>query len=171
MDNDIMLQIRPFKESDSIPDLTTLLHRAYARLGNMGLNYTAVDQSPEITAKRIRGGNCFVAEQHSRLVGTILVTPTYAQSACEFYTRHGVASVHQFAVDPQHQGVGIGRMLLQKAELWAKQAGFTDLGIDTAEPATHLLELYNHLGYRPVGFVQWSGKVYRSVVLGKNLID
>jgi GNAT superfamily N-acetyltransferase len=171
METNIMLQIRPFEESDSIQDLTTLLHRAYAHLGNMGLNYTAVDQSPEMTAQRIQGGNCFVAEKDSRLVGTILVTPTYAQSICEFYTHHGVASVHQFAVDPQHQGVGIGRMLLQKAELWAKQAGFSELGIDTAEQATHLLELYNHLGYHPVAFVQWPGKVYHSIVLRKYLVD
>ena len=51
-----MLQLRLFQASDSIAELTLLLHRAYARLGDMGLNYTAVDQAPEVTAKRIRGG-------------------------------------------------------------------------------------------------------------------
>lgn len=164
-----MLHIRKFEESDSIVELTLLLHRAYARLGDMGLNYTAVDQTPEVTAKRIRGGNCFVAEAQSKLVGTIVVQPTYAKNVCEYFTRPGVAAAHQFAVDPAHQGEGIGRMLLQRAEQWAQESGFAELAMDTAEQATHLIELYTRLGYRHVGWVQWPGKVYRSVVLAKRL--
>lgn len=64
-----MIRIRPLAESDSIADLTALLHRAYARLASMGLNYTAADQTAEITAKRIQGGSCFVAEVGAELVG------------------------------------------------------------------------------------------------------
>ena len=64
--------IRTLQPSDSLHELTALLHRAYARLGAMGLNYTAVDQSPEITAKRIAGGQCFVAEIEGKLAGTIV---------------------------------------------------------------------------------------------------
>ena len=55
-----LLQIRQFQDVDSIVELTSLLHKAYARLGDMGLNYTAVDQTPEVTAKRMLGGVCFV---------------------------------------------------------------------------------------------------------------
>jgi GNAT superfamily N-acetyltransferase len=164
-----MLHIRQFQESDSITELTSLLHRAYARLGNMGLNYTAVDQTPEVTAKRIRGGNCFVVEAGTKLVGTIVAQPTYAENECEYFTRPGVAAAHQFAVDPEHQGSGIGRMLLQRAEQWAKESGFAELAMDTAEQATHLIDLYARLGYQHVGWVQWPGKVYRSVVLSKHL--
>jgi GNAT superfamily N-acetyltransferase len=161
--------IRHFQESDSITELTALLHRAYARLGAMGLNYTAVDQTPEVTAKRIRGGNCFVVEAQSKLVGTIVAQPTYAENDCAYFTRPGVAAVHQFAVDPAHQGAGIGRMLLLRAEQWAEEAGFAELAMDTAEQASHLIELYTRLGYRHVDWVQWPGKVYRSVVLSKQL--
>jgi len=164
-----MLHLREFRESDSIVELTALLHLAYARLGAMGLNYTAVDQTPEITAERIRGGNCFVVADGARLLGTIVAQPTYAQNDCEYFTRPGVAAVHQFAVHPEHQGSGIGRMLLQRAEQWAKEAGFTELAMDTAEQATHLVELYTRLGYGHVGWVQRPGKVYRSIILSKSL--
>ena len=41
--------------------------------------------------------------------------------------------------------------------------------MDTAEQAEHLITLYAGLGYKHVEFVQWSGKVYRSVVLSKAL--
>lgn len=164
-----MPNIRLLEESDSIPELTTLLHRAYGRLGRMGLNYTAVDQSPEVTAQRISGGRCFVATIEDALVGTIVVQPTYAQCECEYFTRPGVAAAHQFAVDPDQQGSGIGRSLLLKAEEWAMGSGFRELAMDTAEQATHLIDLYKRLGYRHVGWVQWTGKVYRSVVLSKSL--
>jgi GNAT superfamily N-acetyltransferase len=164
------MYLREFRASDSIVELTALLHRAYARLGNMGLNYTAVDQTPEVTAQRIQGGNCFVVEAGNRLVGTIVAQPTYAHSDCAYFTRPGVAAVHQFAVDPDHQGAGIGRMLLARAEAWAAQAGFVELAMDTAEQATHLIALYTGLGYRQVDSVQWKGKVYCSVVLSKPLL-
>ena len=164
-----MLSIRLFEPSDSTAALTSLLHRAYASLGNMGFNYTAVDQTPEVTAKRIHGGTCYVATLGSELVGTIVVQPTYEKNHCEYFTRSGVACAHQFGVEPAHQGKGIGRMLLQRAEQCAQQAGFVELAMDTAEPATHLVEFYGRLGYRPVSSVQWSGKVYRSVVLSEVL--
>ena len=164
-----MPQIRPFEASDSISDLTSLLHRAYARLGSMGLNYTAVDQTPEVTAQRMRGGTCFVATTGLQLVGTIVVQPTYAENPCAYFTRPGVAAAHQFAVDPGRQGAGIGRKLLQRAEQWAAQHGFAELAMDTAEEASHLIALYTGLGYLQVGWVQWPGKVYRSVVLSKRL--
>lgn len=164
-----MLTVRTLSSSDSITALTALLHRAYAPLGAMGLNYTAVHQAPEVTARRIEGGQCHVAEWSGTLAGTLVVKPTYADSDCAYFTKPGVAAVHQFGVEPALQGKGIGKALLAVAERWALERGFDELAMDTAEQAEHLLRLYSRLGYQPVGFVRWPGKVYRSVVLGKRL--
>jgi GNAT superfamily N-acetyltransferase len=164
-----MVIVRPLSTSDSIHELTALLHRAYARLGGMGLNYTAVDQTVEVTRQRIQGGCCFVAMLDDVIVGTIVVHPTYATNDCEYFTRPGVAAALQFAVEPSSQGLGIGRLLLRSAEEWAITHGFRELAMDTAEPAEHLVRLYKGLGYAHAGWVQWPGKVYRSVVLSKPL--
>lgn len=164
-----MPTIRHFLPSDSLQELTSLLHRAYARLGAMGLNYTAVDQSTEKTAQRIAGGQCFVAESEGRLIGTIVVQPTHKTSDCEYFTKLGVASVHQFAVDPVAQGKGIGKDLLYSCETWAINHSFNELAIDTAEQAAHLINFYASLGYTYVTSTQWPGKVYKSVVLRKLL--
>ena len=161
--------LRPIEATDSIIGLTSLLNRAYARLAQMGLNYTAIDQTPDVTANRIRGGNCFVVHIGAKLVGTIVVQPTYTKSDCEYFTRSGVAAAHQFAVDPEYQGEGIGRMLLTRVERWAAEVSFAELAMDTAEQAEHLMEFYTRSGYRRVGSVQWPGKVYRSAVLSKPL--
>ena len=163
------MHIRPLEASDSIGEITSLLHRAYARLGAMKLNYTAVDQTPEVTASRVSVGSSFVAEVNCKLVGTIVVRPSYVESQCDYFRRPNVAVANQLAVDPDHQGTGVGRLLLQRAELWAAESGFQELAMDTAEQATHLIRLYSRLGYQHVSHVQWPGKVYRSVVLSKRL--
>lgn len=162
-----MLALRDLEPEDSIEALTALLHRAYAALGAMGLNYTAVDQTPDVTARRIAQGHCFIATWSGSLAGTILVKRTHTQSECAYFTRPGVASAHQFAVEPSLQGHGIGRALLTRAEQWAVAQGLQELALDTAEPAKHLIHLYQRLGYGLVDTVQWHGKVYRSVVLSK----
>lgn len=161
--------IRPLEPNDSLEELTKLLHRAYAPLGKLGLNYTAVDQSEATTARRIAKGQCFVAVESSSLVGTIVVDPTLPQSPCEYFARAGVASAHQFAVAPEWQGQGLGSRLLRRAEVWAKERGFVEIAVDTAEPAEHLISYYVRCGYRRVGWVQWEGKRYRSVVMSKDL--
>jgi len=40
----------------------------------MGLNYTAIDQTPDVTRSRIAGGRCFVAvDAADRVIGTVLL--------------------------------------------------------------------------------------------------
>ena len=169
--NSDVVQVRRLLPTDSIESLTALLHRAYAKLGVAGLNYTAVDQTSEVTVARIGDGVCFVAVSGGQLVGTIVVQPPNSSSHCEIFTRSHIASAHQFAVDPHFQGSGIGRVLLSRAESWAREAGFSELALDTAIPASHLIAMYSRLGYREVGSVQWSGKKYQSVILSKAILS
>jgi len=164
-----MLNIRPLTPADSIDDLTALLHRAYARLAAMGLNYTAVDQTPQVTRERMAGGTCYIATWHGALAGTIVVAPHDVEDECAYFAQPGVASAQQFAVDTPHQGRGIGRRLLERAEQWAREHGHREIALDTAEQATHLIALYTRLGYRPVSQVRRAGKVYRSIVFSKPL--
>lgn len=161
--------LRLLNESDSLVALTELLHRAYAPLGAAGLNYTAVDQSVDVTRERIRGRACAVAISNGRIVGTVTVHGTQANSTCVWLQRDGVAALNQFAVEPTLQHTGIGTELLNWAEQWALRRRYAELALDTAEPATHLVDYYIRRGYRRVDSVQWEGKVYRSVVLSKRL--
>ncbi len=164
-----MLFIRQLTPADSLEELTYLLHRAYAQLGAMGLNYTAVNQATDTTLRRLAGGCCFVAEWHGQLAGTVLAKPPEQSSECEYFARPDVATLRQFGVEPQLQGRGIGQALVSTCEAWARENGFRELALDTAEPARHLVQFYSRLGFGPVGSVQWSGKVYRSVVMSKAL--
>ncbi len=149
--------------------LTALLHRAYAALGARGLNYTAVDQTAEVTAGRMEGGTCLVAEEDGRLVGTLMVYPSGVGAGCPWFERPDVAKIGQFGVDPDRQGGGLGARLLARAEALARRTGAAHLALDTAEDAAHLVAWYERCGYRTVGHVRWEGKAYRSVIMSKPL--
>jgi hypothetical protein len=79
------MMIRPLQPIDSITVLTELLHAAYAKLGVMGFNYTAVDQSEEITRKRIARGHCLVAMEGNTITGTVTLYSPGTSKGCSCY--------------------------------------------------------------------------------------
>jgi GNAT superfamily N-acetyltransferase len=164
------IQIRPVAGTDDIEALTALLHAAYAVLGDAGLNYTAVDQSPETTRKRLSGGAGFVAiDGDGRVVGTIVYHAPGIIRSTPWLERPGVAHFGQFAVAPAFQRHGSGSLLLNHVETVAQAAGAAEIALDTAETAHTLVDWYVKRGYRAVEHAQWKGKRYRSVILSKTL--
>jgi GNAT superfamily N-acetyltransferase len=164
------IHIRPIEGGDSLEALTALLHRAYAELGAMGFRYKAVDQSVETTRARIASGEGYVATSASCIVGTaVLLPPSWRTEDCDWYARADVAVLSQFAVEPRLQRRGLGSRLIARLEARAAELGATELSIDTAEGATHLISLYERRGYRLVGTAQWPHANYRSVLLSKRL--
>ncbi len=55
--------------------------------------------------------------------------------------------VDNIAVDPSHQGRGVGRSLLETAEVAARRAGFDSIYLYTHERMTENLALYSRIGY------------------------
>ena len=163
------LIVRELAPTDSIADLTALLHAAYAQLGAMGFNYTAVDQTEDVTRKRIFRGHCLVATGDGALVGTIMFYAPGQSAGCPCYERADVATIGQFGVLPGRQGTGIGTRLLREAEALAVASGAAELALDTSEGANHLIGWYEREGFRFVEHAQWKGKTYRSVIMSKRL--
>ncbi|HVE10185.1 MAG TPA: GNAT family N-acetyltransferase [Paraburkholderia sp.] len=152
---------------DSYPQLTAMLHRAFARLGMMGLNCLCVDQTEAATRERARGGDCFVAACGGELVGTMTLYARDAASACEHYRVENLATLRQFGVDPAWQSRGIGTSLIALAEHWAAIRGYAQLALDTPYPAQHLLEFYRGQGFRIIDVVRFEGRGYDSAILSK----
>jgi predicted N-acetyltransferase YhbS len=165
------IPIRRLEPSDSVEDLTALLHRAYAALGAQGWNYTAVDQTIEGTRKRLAEGTCLVAlDGDGRMIGTIMYNPpSVSYAGSPWLCRPDVAHLGQFGVEPSLQRAGIGARLMAAVEDMARADGAREIALDTAEPAVHLVEWYVRCGYRFIEHAQWRGKRYRSVVMSKAL--
>jgi GNAT superfamily N-acetyltransferase len=160
--------LRRFDPSrDSYGQLTTMLHRAFARLGAMGLNCTCVDQQVDVTQRRALAGDCFVVATGGKIIGTMTLYASDRESACEHYHRRDVATIRQLAIDPAWQNRGIGKSLLAFAEHWAATRGYAELALDTPYPADHLVAFYRGQGFRIVDAVRFAGKIYESAILSK----
>lgn len=167
------ISVRLISPKDPIPELTKLLHRAYAKQVAMGLKPLAGRQDDETTAKRVTSGECYVAVQavegRERVVGTILFHEIEDAKGPPWFQNSFVDSFSQFAVDPDVQGGGIGQLLLDKAEARAIECGSTELGLSMAEPDVDLRRYYEKRGYRFVEYWQWPYTNYRSAILSKTL--
>ncbi len=161
--------IRPLDETDSLEELTALLHRAYKYLADLGLKFLATHQDVETTRHRAQAGDCFVAVREGRLIGTITFYRPGAHSKCPYYCLPEVCHVGQLAVDPALQKLGLANRLMDHVEAHGRDLGYSEIALDTAEPARHLIEWYNRRGYRVVAHQQWDVTNYRSVVMSKAL--
>jgi GNAT superfamily N-acetyltransferase len=162
------VELRRFDPSrNSYVALTALLHRAFTRLGAMGLNCTCVDQTVETTRSRATRGDCHVAVCEGRIVGTMTLYAPDHESPCELYRRDDIASMRQFGVEPVWQARGIGSLLIAFADHWAATRGYAELALDTPQPAAHLIAFYRGQGFRIVDFIRFDGKRYDSAILSK----
>jgi GNAT superfamily N-acetyltransferase len=161
--------IRELQPDDSIAAITELLHVAYAPLAAMGFKYLATHQDEATTRQRLQSGISIVAELEGVIVGTATLRAPKAESRCAWYLQTGVWSFGQFAVRPDLQRNGLGARLMRVVEQRALQNGATELALDTAAGATHLIRWYERLGFRFIQHVSWDDTNYRSVVMTKRL--
>jgi GNAT superfamily N-acetyltransferase len=184
------VMVRLITPKDSISEITRLLHRAYKPQVDMGLKPLAGRQGDDITADRAAHSECYLAviprtanpaapaigpaaptaaPGPDEIVGVILFEEVEKVTFPPFFLLPHVAHFAQFAVDPDRQGMGIGRVLLEKVEQRARENGATELALSMAEPDTKLREFYDNRGFRLIEYWQWPYTNYRSCILSKPL--
>ena len=134
--------IRELRATDSLASLTHLIHEAYAPHAALGLRYWGTHQTEEDTAKRFAMGVGLVAEFEGAFVGTLTLRRPQPTSPLVLYRNPVVWSLSQFAVAPRFKGQGLGWALHEAAEGIATRHGASILALDTASPATALIEMY-----------------------------
>ncbi len=162
--NDIL--IRPWRDDDSVSELTALLHLGYKSLADEGMHFVASHQSDEVTRDRIDRGTCFVAELKEKLVGTITL---YDSKISEHFSKISDGYFGQYCVDPSLRTSGLGSRLLSLVEELARERGMKSLAFDTSELAIDLIKYYERRGYEFIGHVRWPEVNYRSVTMLKHL--
>lgn len=167
------LTFRRMSPADPIPEITALLHRAYAGQVAMGLKPLAGRQDDTVTRRRCQSGECYLAtlddRPRERIVGVILFHEVEPDQGPPWFQNSFVDSFSQFAVDPDLQGRGVGAMLLGIVERRAHECGASELACSMAEPDTKLLDYYKRRGYRFIEHWQWPYTNYRSAILSKTL--
>lgn len=61
------------------------------------------------------------------------------------------ARLYSIMVDPSARGLGLGRLLLDRAEQVAREAGAISLHLEVRQDNRPAIALYEHMGYRCIG--------------------
>jgi GNAT superfamily N-acetyltransferase len=127
------MRIRVAEPGDA-PAMSDIALRAYAPFVEL------IDARPhpmdDDYAEKIRDGIAYVADD-SGVAGLLILFP-----------REDHLLLENVAVDPDRQGRGIGRALLDRAERSALELGFGELRLYTNAAMTRNLEMYARRGYR-----------------------
>ena len=169
--DDEHIEFRLLSPDDSIEELTRLLNKSYKVLADMGLNYVAATQDNSITINRTRGAyKCYVGIYNNNIAATISLYSPGPSDKSSWYSKAYVAKFGQFAVAPELQKYGIGSKMIDIVEGEARKLeNVSELALDTAETAYHLIDFYEKKGYRYIETVQWGVTNYKSVILSKLL--
>jgi len=163
------LVLRPVTPDD-VPPLTRLLHAAYADLAADGLNFTGATQDEVTTAHRSLGvgASWVLADAGGSLAGTVTVSSPPGRgirALTSLALEPDRVWLNQLAVRPDLRGRGLATSLWGTVRAWALDRGARSVGLDTAEPAHPLRDMYGRWGFVDADVVQWPGKTYRSVVM------
>ena len=109
--------------------------------------------NPGVFNKDIINQQLWIADINGGIGGIAAITtdqsPEYADAGLDIAEPSIVT--HRLAVDPDFQGRGIARKLLEKAEEIAVERGFTNLRIDTNNNNQATQALFPKMGYKFCG--------------------
>ena len=86
----------------------------------------------------------FICEVDSEVVGFLEMN---IRNFAEGSRSARVPYVEAWYVRPEFQGRGYGRVLMRRAEAWARERGFDELASDTEIENTRSIEMHKHLGF------------------------
>lgn len=66
----------------------------------------------------------------------------------DYFTHKSVGYISAVAVVPTGEGKGVGKKLMEKAEEWCLDKGYTELVLDVFRSNVHAISCYKHLGYK-----------------------
>jgi GNAT superfamily N-acetyltransferase len=125
--------IRPARKSDAAA-LVGCIDAAYAQYVGR------VDDLPAVSdgiAEDIENHRVWVAEQAGSVVGGLILIP-----------HETFAVLVNVAVDPSHNGLGLGRGLMARAEQECRALGLGELRLSTHVAMPENVRLYEHLGWQ-----------------------
>ena len=127
----------------------------------------------EVIKEDIEEGNLYVIKEEDMPIAVITFNEKqdieYADM--EWTTTEGkFLVVHRLAVHPFHQSKGIARMLMEFGEQLGKVKNFAAIRMDAYSGNSRALALYESMGYKKTGIVQFPMRSKHFYCFEKNLI-
>ncbi|MFD1887709.1 GNAT family N-acetyltransferase [Paenibacillus wenxiniae] len=142
-----MSEIYRLAVPEDAPVVQRIIHAAYVTIRELELQWPAAHADVEQIRDNIIANKCYVLERDGDIVATItLADPQRMKLLAE---QMDLPFVMWFAVDPDAQGSGWGRKLLNwvEQEVIDKELGAPAVTLATAEKHPWLLPMYERWGY------------------------
>jgi GNAT superfamily N-acetyltransferase len=145
----VKVEIRKATVND-IKEITKLMgHLGYpTTIEKMKTRFSNIESSPDY--------HTLLASYDDKIVGMIGLVKGYYYELDGLYVR-----IVALVVDSNHRNKGIGKLLLEEAESWAKKIGATGIGLNSGNRPERINA---HKFYKNSGYVE------KSVGFAKNLI-
>ncbi len=134
--------------------IDAIVQRAYGGyVEELGVRPAPMDDD---YAEKVRRGEATVASVDGEVIGAVVLI-----------AEEDHVLVENVAVDPDRQGEGIGRALLARAEVFARETNTPELRLYTNEGMVENINFYRRLGYQEVG--RYSSGSFRRVFFSKRI--
>lgn len=155
-----MPQIRAFAEADREPVVSLSLrawepvHASMRRVLGETIYRRLIPDWRESQRKTVtedldaEGSHVWVAVREGAVTGFVAV---------HLHAEDKAGEIHLVAVDPDHQGVGVGRALVDHATEWVRAQGMETVTVETGGDEGHgpARALYEAAGYTPMPIVRY----------------
>jgi GNAT superfamily N-acetyltransferase len=99
-------------------------------------------------------GECFVALDDKRIVGTISLRRPDRHASVEWFRHPEAAILHGMIVDSEHEALGCQEALLEVAQHWARVNEYTELIADVPADPPHAINFLRAEGFLIAGSVR-----------------
>ena len=151
--------IRAYRDDDR--EAFARLHRRWLVDNEIWEQRDELDLADPVGAYIEPGGAVFVAVRDGTLVASVAVTPFDERSV----------ELTKLAVDPEWQGRGLGRLLLDRVLEWARTHGAARIVLTSSHKLARALRLYEAAGFTYEEVPAAVARKYRTadVFMSKNL--
>jgi len=112
-----------------------------------------VSESIDPAAPPSHRGECFVALDDKRIVGTISICRPDRHASVEWFRRPEAAILRRMIVDPEHEARGCREALLDVARYWARANEYSELVADVPADPPGTIDFLRAEGFLIVGSV------------------
>jgi len=140
-----------------VPRLVRILTDCRLSMREQGIyQWDEIYPDPQGIYNDVREKALFIAREGDLCVGSVCLdrnAPDEYRSVPWTCTAGTVLVVHRLCVDPEWQGKGVARALMNFAEQLARSEGYTCIHLDAYSGNARAIDLYERRGYRRRGHV------------------
>ena len=150
--------IRHAKISE-IPDIFAITGRCAALMIENGIyQWNAIYPSKAAFEKDVERNELYVLEHSKKVIGTVVISSFMDEEyePVKWLTPNAKNMyIHRLAIDPDFQGNGFAQQLMDFAEDFAIENGFTSVRLDTFSQNKRNQKFYETRGYKRLGDIHF----------------